>query len=53
MSGPRTINLVKIIILIVLGDVFSRAYVVLKSLEHDLEYKLLFFGLNYDPFYKL
>ena len=24
----------------------------LKSLEHDLEYKLLFFGLSYDPFHK-
>ena len=52
MSRPRTMNVVKIIILAVSGDIFNGTKVVLKSLEHDLEYKLLFFRLSSGPFYK-
>jgi len=43
-------NLVKIIVLAVLRNIFNGIYVVLKSLEHDLEYKLLFSGLSLDLF---
>ena len=52
MSSPRTMNLVKIIVLAVLRNIFNGIYVVLKPLEHDLEYKLLFSGLSLDMFYR-
>ena len=52
MSSPRTMNIVKIIVLAVLRNIFNGIYVVLKSLEHDLEYKLLFFGLSLGLFYR-
>ena len=50
VSSPRTMNLVKIIVLAVLRNIFNGIYVVLKPLEHDLEYKLLFSGLSLDLF---
>ena len=45
-------NLVKLIVLAVFRNIFDEIYVVLKSLEHDLEYKLLFSGLNPGLFYR-
>ena len=45
-------NIVKISVLAVLRNIFNGIYVVLKSLEHDLEYKLLFSGLSLGLFYK-
>ena len=52
VSSPRTMNIVKIIVLVVLRNIFNGIYVVLKSLKLDLEYKLLSFGLNYGLFYR-
>ena len=52
MSSPRTMNAVKIIVLAMSRNIFNGIYFVLKSLEHDLEYKLLFFGLSFRLFYR-
>ena len=52
VSSPRTMNIVKIIVLAVLRNIFNGIYVVLKSLKLDLEYKLLSSGLNYGLFYR-
>ena len=52
VSSPRTINIVKIIVLAVLRNIFNGIYVVLKSLKLDLEYKLLSSRLNYGLFYR-
>ena len=41
---PRTMNLENIIVRAVLRNIFNGIYIVIKSLEHDLEYKLLFLG---------
>ena len=52
LSSPRTMNVVKIIILAMSRNIFNGIYFVSKSLEHDLEYKLLFFGLSFGLFYR-
>ena len=49
---PRTMNLKKIVVGAVLRNIFNGTYVVMKSLEHDLEYKLLFSGLSLDLLYR-
>ena len=49
---PRTMNLENIIVRTVLRNIFNGIYVVIKSLEHDLEYKLLFPGLSLDLLYR-
>ena len=45
-------NLEKIIVCAVLRNIFNGIYVVGKSLEHDLEYKLSFSGLSLDLLYR-
>ena len=50
VSSPQTMNLVKTIFLAMLRNIFNGIYVVLKYLEHDLEYKLLFSGLSLNLF---
>ena len=52
MLSPRTMIIVKIIVLAMSRNIFNGIYFVLKSLEHDLEYKLLFFGLSFGLFYR-
>ena len=41
--SPRIMNLVKIIVLTVLRNIFNGIYVVSKSLEHDREYISYYF----------
>ena len=45
-------NLENIIVRAVLRNIFNGIYVVIKSLEHDLECKLLFPGLSLDLLYR-
>ena len=45
-------NLENIIVRAVLRNIFNGIYVVIKSLEHDLESKLLFLGLSLDLLYR-
>ena len=52
LFGPQTMNLENIIARAVLRNIFNEIYVVIKSLEHDLEYKLLFPGLSLDLLYR-
>ena len=52
MFGPHTMNLENIIARAVLRNIFHEMYVVVNSLEHDLEYKLLFLGLGLDLLYR-
>ena len=49
---PRNMNLENIIVRAVLRNIFNGIYVVIKSLEHDLECKLVFPGLSLDLLYR-
>ena len=49
---PHTMNLENIIARAVLRNIFNEIYVVIKSLEHGLECKLLFPGLSLDLLYR-
>ena len=52
LLSPQTMNLENITVRAVLRNIFNGTYVVIKSLEHDLEYKSLFFGYSLDLLYK-
>ena len=45
-------NLENIIVRAVLRNIFNEICAVIKSVEHDLEYKLLFPGLSLDLLYR-
>ena len=52
LFGPQTMNLENITARAVLRNIFNEIYAVIKSVEHDLEYKLLFPGLSLDLLYR-
>ena len=52
LFGPHTMNLENITARAVVRNIFNEIYAVIKSLEHDLEYKILFPGLGLDLLYR-